>query len=113
MQMPYRSGGFGSDLFLSRRWQTAEKRAFFCNSDHAQVHSLTARLCSDQQKEAKDCHYVVTLPTQIFLDATFGETASRATGFAGTVGEIYPKGIVLVGVPPRRPPCGHEQCTVT
>ena len=26
------SGGFGSDLFICRRWQTAEKRAFFCNS---------------------------------------------------------------------------------
>jgi hypothetical protein len=27
---------------------------------------LMARLRSDQQKESYDCHYVVTLPTQIF-----------------------------------------------
>src|ERR1700758_3273098 len=32
---------------------------------------------SDQQKESDNCHYVVTLPTQIFLGATFAETASR------------------------------------
>jgi hypothetical protein len=42
-----------------------------------------ARLRSDQQQETDDCHYVVTLPTQIFLDATFAATASRGTSFVG------------------------------
>jgi hypothetical protein len=42
-----------------------------------------ARLRSDQQKESDVCHYVVTLPTQIFLNATFAETASRGTSFVG------------------------------
>jgi hypothetical protein len=42
-----------------------------------------ARLRSDQQKETDDCHYVVTLSTQIFLDATFAKTASRGTSFVG------------------------------
>ena len=62
-----------------------------------------ARLRSDQQKEANDCHYVVTLPTQIFLDATLRR--QRVAGPASLVWlrEIYPKGIVLVGVPARRP----------
>jgi hypothetical protein len=42
-----------------------------------------ACLCSDPEKESDDCHYVVTLPTQIFLDATFAEIASRRTSFVG------------------------------
>jgi|HubBroStandDraft_3_1064219.scaffolds.fasta_scaffold73467_2 hypothetical protein len=41
------------------------------------------RLRFDQQKEANDCHYVVTLPTQIFPDAKFAETASCGTSFVG------------------------------
>jgi hypothetical protein len=53
-----------------------------------------ARLRPDQQKESDDCHYVVTLSTQIFLDGTFAETASRGTSFVGMAREIYPKGIV-------------------
>jgi hypothetical protein len=103
------SGGFGSDLFLSRRWQTAEKRASFCNSDHALARSLMARLRSDQQKESDDCHYVVTLPTQIFLDAHLRRQRVAGPALLVWLREIYPKGIVLVGVPARRSPCGRVQ----
>jgi hypothetical protein len=54
-----------------------------------------ARLRSDQQKEADDCHYVVTLLTQIVHICEDSE--SRDQQSLVWLREIYPKGIVLVG----------------
>ena len=73
-----------------------------------------ARLRSAQQKETDDCHYVVTLPTQIFLDATFAETASRGINFVGMAeGDLSQRNRARRCSCARRPPCGREQCTVT
>ena len=72
------------------------------------------RLRSDQQKESDDCHYVDTRPTQIFLDATFAETASRGTGFVGMAeGDLSQRNRARRCSWARRPRCGREQCTFT
>ena len=72
-----------------------------------------ARMRSHQQKEAIDCHYVVTLPTQIFMDATFAEKASRGTSFVGLVeGDLSQRNRAR-RCPCAPAPCELEQCTFT
>src|SRR5580692_12262042 len=44
------------------------------------------------KNESDDCHYVVTLPTQIFLDATFAEIATRRPASLVWLREVYSKG---------------------
>ena len=69
-----------------------------------------ARLRSDQQKEADNCHYVVTLPTQIFLDVTLAETASRGTSFVGMAeGDLFQRKSCSSVFLRSRPPYGREQ----
>jgi hypothetical protein len=56
-------------------------------------------------KEATDCHYVVTLPTQIFLDAIFAETAICGTSFVGMA-----EGDLSQWNRARRCPCARRGC---
>src|ERR1700739_1144102 len=102
MQMPYRV----------RRFRVGTIHMQTVADGHAQVRSLMTRLRSDQHKRQ-----LIATPSSHsrhrFSWTPHLQTASRGTKASVVwVREIYPKGIVLVGAPARRPPCGREQCTV-